>query len=96
MTRKITIDLKEKAMIKVRLKRTGRGIYVDSYNLDKHFMNGSVVRMPKKGEHVMFYFSHLDEGWWMTTRIISIVRRKGLIIFNTKNSRYHMKKGWIK
>lgn len=86
-------------MIKVRLKRIKHGAYFHSYSLDNHFVNGSVPKMPKKGEHVTFCFNEFgtfNEGWLTTTRVVSVTCGKKLIIFNTRNSRYHMKKGWVK
>jgi len=79
-------------MVKVRLKRVKHGPYFNAHQMDEHFVNVSVPKMPKKGKPVIFYFDNPYEDLWMTTTVVSIIRRKRLTIFNTINSRYHIKK----
>ena len=81
-------------MIKVRLKRVKHGSYFYGCTLDEHFVSGGVTEMPKKGKPVIFRSA--GNGGWTTTEVVSVIRGKRLTIFNTKNSRYHIKKGWKK
>lgn len=80
---------------KVQMKRTKSGPNANFTGLDRKFVNGSIAEMPQKGENVVFYFNRLGKGWWVTTTITKQVRkRKGLIIFKTQNSEYHLRLGW--
>jgi len=88
-------------MIKVRLKRVKRLVpekYFDSSAMDVGFIKGKIEYMPKKGAGIVFFpgENRFACEWWRTTSVTKIIRHKTLVMYQTLNSQYHIKKGWGK
>lgn len=89
-------------MIKIRLKRVKRldsKKYFNSAPMDNGFVEGRLYERLKKGNAIVFYpkVSHLYLAHlWRTSPIKKITRHKILIAYQTRNSIYHIKKGWAK
>ena len=78
---------------KIRVKRIQhRGCH--SSVVDKGFVNVLMGGIPKKGFAAYFIFRGISDGVWITTKVTSVSHKKGLIIFETLNSRYHIRQGW--
>lgn len=80
--------------MKVQLRRIKTGPIHNDTPLDDHFVKGSVVRLPKVGEAIVFYHRHFGDGWWHTSPIKEIVKRGKQIDYITMNSIYTLVKGW--
>lgn len=83
-------------MIKVRFKRVKVGVYFHPSEWDQRFAEGTLAAMPKKGEGMVFYPKRLHNDWWMTSTVTRVKKLKTLLSVQTRNSTYHVKKGWTK
>lgn len=80
--------------MKVQIKRVKRGTCYNYDRLDSRFVDGSIFRFPEIGEQLVVQYNRPDLGSWITTPIIEIKAKKAILVIKTKNSIYHLKKGW--
>lgn len=80
--------------MKIQLKRASSVAWAQRSSLDQDFQNGSIVRYPKIGESMVFYFDRMGKGSWHTTPITAVKKKPGIVVLITGNSEYHIKKGW--
>jgi len=82
--------------MKVQVHRVTDTPGIGTWGMDTGFINATMDRLPKVGEYVTVRFDRLGKGTWMSTLIREVKTRPGVKIFVTKNSEYHVKKGWTK
>lgn len=82
-------------MINVRMARVKTVPEARPRTMDEQFVNGAIAEFPRVGQTFVMYFDKLDKGWWRTTIIKKIEWDGNLVKFETNNSVYLLKSGWV-
>ena len=81
--------------MKIQIQRVGRSEDYNTHPIDTKLMEGTMKGGLRPGREMDIQFARIGDGEWHTTKIVRIeYSEDGCQLIHTKNSIYHVIKGW--